>query len=103
MHCRIARLSCGNEDETASCHTEAMSRGRAVRIATDYELDGQGVGVRVQVEQYLSKSILEPSHTMGTVVIFPGVKRHGREADHSPPRNAEVKNTWIYSSTPQHV
>jgi hypothetical protein len=28
-----------------------------------------------------------------------GVKRSGREADHSPTR-AEVKNAWIYISTP---
>jgi hypothetical protein len=27
-----------------------------------------------------------------------GVKRPGREADHSPPTNAEVKKTWIYTS-----
>jgi hypothetical protein len=30
----------------------------------------------------------------------PGVKRLGREADHSPPTSAEVKNTWMYTSTP---
>jgi hypothetical protein len=29
-----------------------------------------------------------------------GVKRPGREADHSPPPSAEVKNTWSYTSTP---
>jgi hypothetical protein len=29
-----------------------------------------------------------------------GVKRPGREADHSPPTNAEVKSTWIHTSTP---
>jgi hypothetical protein len=29
-----------------------------------------------------------------------GVKRPGREADYSPPSNAEVKNTWSYTSTP---
>jgi len=23
-----------------------------------------------------------------------GIKRQGREADHSPPSNAEVKNAW---------
>jgi hypothetical protein len=28
-----------------------------------------------------------------------GVKRSGREADHSPPTSAEVKNTWIYTFT----
>jgi hypothetical protein len=29
----------------------------------------------------------------------PGVKRPGYEADHSPPSSAEVKKTWIYTST----
>jgi hypothetical protein len=27
------------------------------------------------------------------------VNRRGREADHSPPSSAEVKNQWIYTST----
>jgi hypothetical protein len=29
-----------------------------------------------------------------------GIKRPGREADHSPPSSAEIKNTWSYISTP---
>jgi hypothetical protein len=33
----------------------------------------------------------------------PEIKRPGREADHSPPSSAEVKNAWSYTSTPQHV
>jgi hypothetical protein len=32
-----------------------------------------------------------------------GVKRQGREADHSPPFSAEVKNTWSYTSTPPYA
>jgi hypothetical protein len=32
-----------------------------------------------------------------------GVKQPGREADHSPPSSAEVKNWWSYTSTPQYV
>jgi hypothetical protein len=32
-----------------------------------------------------------------------GVKRPRREADHSPPSSAEIKNAWIYTSSPQHV
>jgi hypothetical protein len=32
-------------------------------------------------------------------VLSRGVKRPGREADHSPPSNAEVKNTWRYTYT----
>jgi hypothetical protein len=36
---------------------------------------------------------------MGTRVFFLGVKQLGREADHSSPSNAEVKNAWSYAST----
>jgi hypothetical protein len=32
-----------------------------------------------------------------------GVKRKGREADHSPPTIVEVKKTWIYTSIPPFV
>jgi hypothetical protein len=35
--------------------------------------------------------------------LSPGVTRPGREADHSPPPSAMVKNMWIYTSTPPHV
>jgi hypothetical protein len=33
-------------------------------------------------------------------VLSLGVKRPGREADHSPPSIVEVKNAWSYTSTP---
>jgi hypothetical protein len=32
-----------------------------------------------------------------------GVKRPEREADNSPPTNAEVKKTWVYTSTSPYV
>jgi hypothetical protein len=32
-----------------------------------------------------------------------GVKRPGREADHSPPSSAEVKNTWNYNYPHQYA
>ena len=34
---------------------------------------------------------------------LPGVKRSGREVDHSPPSRAKVKNEWSYTSTPAHA
>jgi len=43
------------------------------------------------------------SYRTGTGGPYPGVKRPGREADHSPPSSAEVKNAWSYTSTPPHV
>jgi hypothetical protein len=33
----------------------------------------------------------------------PGVKRSGREADHSPQTSAGVKKMWIYTSTPSYA
>jgi hypothetical protein len=41
--------------------------------------------------------------TQPPIQRVPGVKRPGREADHSRPSSAEVKNEWSYIYTPQHV
>jgi hypothetical protein len=35
--------------------------------------------------------------------LSPGVKRQGREADHSPPASAEFKKMWIYRSPPPYA
>jgi hypothetical protein len=40
---------------------------------------------------------------MVTGALSPEVKRPGREADHSLPFSAEVKNAWSYISTPPYV
>jgi hypothetical protein len=41
------------------------------------------------------------SYLIGTVVRSPGVKQPGRDADHPYPLIAEVKNAWVYTSTPR--
>jgi hypothetical protein len=43
------------------------------------------------------------SQPMGTGDLTRGVKRPGREAEHSPPCSTEVKNAWGYTSTPPHA
>jgi hypothetical protein len=43
------------------------------------------------------------SYPMGTVAPLPGVKRPGSDADHSFPSSADVKKTWIYTSTLPYV
>jgi hypothetical protein len=40
---------------------------------------------------------------MGTGAFSLRVKRPKREADHSPPSSADVKNAWSFISTPQYV
>jgi hypothetical protein len=43
------------------------------------------------------------SYPMGTRDLYLGVKRPGREADHSPSSIAEVKNAWSYTSAPSYA
>jgi hypothetical protein len=39
-------------------------------------------------------------HTQPPIQWVRGVKRPGREADHSPSSSAELENAWSYTSTP---
>jgi hypothetical protein len=51
----------------------------------------------------LSRPVLRPTQPPIQWVLgalSPGVKRPVRQSDHSPLTSAEVKNTWIYTSTP---
>jgi hypothetical protein len=43
------------------------------------------------------------SYPVGTRGSYLGVKRPGREADHSFPSSAKVKNMWSYTSPPQYA
>jgi hypothetical protein len=75
-----------------------MSQDSSVGIATGYGLGDRGVGVRVPVGSRIFSTSSRPA--LGStqppiqwvpVALSPGVKRPGREADHSPPTSAEVK------------
>jgi hypothetical protein len=78
----------------------------AADIASGYGLDDRGVEARVQVGSRAYSTSCRP--TLGSTqppiqwvlaALSPGIKRPGREADHSPPASAEVKKMWIYTST----
>jgi hypothetical protein len=89
--------------------TNRFSYGAAkdsvVGIPTGYGLDARRVGVRVPVGARIFSSRpdrlwVHPTYPMGTGGSFArGVKRQGRQADHSPRTSAEVKKIWIYTST----
>jgi hypothetical protein len=86
------------------------SRDSVVGIATSYVLDDRGVGGRVPVgSRIFSKSSrpalrsTQPPIQCLSGTLSPGVKRPGREVDHSPPTSAEVNKMWIYTSTPPYV
>jgi hypothetical protein len=44
----------------------------------------------------------QPNHLVSRA-LSPGVKRSWREAQHSPPSSAEVKNAWKYTTLLQYV
>jgi hypothetical protein len=82
-----------------------------VGIATGY---GQGPGGRSsspgRVKNVLFSKSSRPA--LGSTqppiqyvpgALSPGVKRPGRESDHSPPASAEIKKMWIYTSTPPYA
>jgi hypothetical protein len=79
------------------------SRDSSVGIALGYRLDDRGstVWFPAGAENFSLHHRLQngsgthpASYPMGTRGSFPGVKRLGREADHSPPSSAEVKE-WV--------
>jgi hypothetical protein len=35
--------------------------------------------------------------------LSPGITQLGREADNSSPTSAEVKKTWVYTSSPPYI
>jgi hypothetical protein len=83
----------------------------AVGIATAYGLGDRAVGVQIPVGSRIFSSPRHPDRLLGppnlypmsTGGSFPGGKRPGHEADHSPPTSAEVKKMWIYTSTPPYT
>jgi hypothetical protein len=78
-----------------------MSRDGAVGNATGYRLDDRGVRVQLPVASRIFFTLSRTSVRPTQLPIQS--KQSGREADHSPPTSAEVKKTWIYTSTPPYV
>jgi hypothetical protein len=85
-------------------HLGPVSRGSVVGIATGY-----GLGLEFESRYGQEFSLLHfaqtgtgahsTSYPMGTGGSFLGVKRPGREADHSPPTSVKVQKLWIYTRT----
>jgi hypothetical protein len=85
-----------------------MSRDSSVGIATGYRMDDRMIGVRFSAgagnfslrHRVEIVSRAHPaSYPVGTGGSFSGGKAAGREADHSLPSSAGIKNAWSYTST----
>jgi hypothetical protein len=96
-------LKLHSKDNVVSVETLQKSRDISVGIALGYGLDDRGSRVRFTAEagsfslhrRVQNGSGTHPaSYPMSTRSSFLGVKRPGRESDHSPPSSAEVKE-WV--------
>jgi hypothetical protein len=88
----------------------SRSHDSSFGIGTGYGLDDRRFdsrrGLGIFLFDIMSRPALGPAQPpIQSVpgVLSLGVKLPGREADHSPPSSTEVKNAWIYNSTPQYV
>jgi hypothetical protein len=80
------------------------SRGGAFGLANGYGLENRRD--KNLLSSTSSRPVLGP--TQPPIQWIPGtfsleVKRQQGDADHSPPTSAEVKKTWVYTSTPPYV
>jgi len=81
------------------------SRGSTVGIVTSLGQDGSCFQTPAGEKNisFLQRGLaLGPTrHSIRWVPVFlPGVKQPEREVNHLPPSRAEVRNSWIYISTP---
>ena len=111
----LSRSPCQFVDTWKVRSAVSRSRKAGYRVGQDWPWDSSvGIvtrlhagrtGVRIQAESsdlsllHISSGAQGASNTMGTGVPPRGVKRQGREADHSLPSNTVVKNEWSYTST----
>jgi len=84
------------------------SRGSSVTIGTRLRAGQSGFNSRQgQLRDFFlfaaaSRPALDPNQPLTqwlSVFFSRGQSGPGREADHSPPSSAEVKNAWSYTST----
>jgi hypothetical protein len=76
-------------------HALKTNKGSAVGIATALR-DGRS-GLLIPARAKRADRLWVQSSHRGSL---PGVKRPGREVNHSLPSSAEVKNEWNYTSAP---
>jgi hypothetical protein len=93
----VNRPPLNNGVNTGDASPPQMDRVTSAGIATGYVLDDRMIGVRFPAWagnfslRHHGPGAHPASYRMGTGNSFPGVKRPGREADHSPPAGPEIK------------
>jgi hypothetical protein len=85
-----------------------MEMERECALCVYYGLDDRGVGVPVPFGSRIFSSHSRPDWLWGPSnllynryrgLLLQGLKRQELEVDHSHPNTADVKKTWIYTST----
>jgi hypothetical protein len=108
-HLSIPLILCVKSANYEVSYYVSKSQDSSVGIATDYRSDDRIIGVQIPAgagnfsfrhSDQTGSGPTQPQMQWVPGALSPGVKRPGREADHSPPSSTEVKNAWGYTSTP---
>jgi hypothetical protein len=103
----MIRMICSSKRHMKNASFILHNKEHILPNATDWTIGVLGFDSRRGLGIFLfttaSRTALGPTQppiqwVLGALSL--GVKRSGREADHSPPFSAEVKNVWSYTSTP---
>jgi hypothetical protein len=85
------------------CHVMRLATGWTTRGGGRNSSPGGGKNFHFSMLSRQALGPIQPPIQWVPRSLSPGVKRSGREADHSPPTSAEVKKTWVYTPTPLYV
>lgn len=83
------------------CYDKRRSRSHLVSIVIRLQVRRQGFDAQLGQRYFSSPQVqFQLWITLRIGGPFSGLKRPGREAEHSHPSITDVKNTWKYISTP---
>jgi hypothetical protein len=93
---------CSSGNTNGSSHHISESAGSSVSVVNTLRTERPGFN-SMQGQLYEIFSSPPAQQALGPIQWVPGIKRPGREHDHSPPSSAEVMNAWSYNSTLPYV
>jgi hypothetical protein len=80
-------------ERTTGCHIERVTYTCTLLEHTYFANEA------FAIVGYSSVVFIDPLFGYLTMIFNCNIKQSGREADHSPPSSAKVKNEWSYTST----
>jgi hypothetical protein len=99
VYTTLAHTNVSHLQTSVLCVSFSSSYTLPVSVSVSYETNVSPSYIHSTCQQ-LALGPTQPPVQWLPEALSLGVKRLGCDADHSPPPNAKVKNSWSYTSTP---